>query len=163
MLKLMIKGFTLAETIVAMVISLLLVFVIFESIYFFSTRTAMQVKGNAATQDLFLFKADMERLFNDSPVIIQHDSTLLFYSHDTVRAIYTFIKGENVIRRAGFFTDTLNIEVEGKTVYSYLLHDKIMVDSLALQLKVNKSSEVLRVHRNIYSSSLFNRDLQTRK
>lgn len=163
MLKLMIKGFTLAETIVAMVISLLLVFVIFESIYYFSTRTAMKVKGNAATQDLFLFKADMERLFNDSPVILQQDSTLLFYSHDTIRAVYSFIIGEKIIRRAGIFTDTLNIVAEGKTVYSYAWESKIMVDSLVLQLKVNRSREVLRVHRNIYGSSLFNRDLQTRK
>lgn len=160
MLKTKIKGFTLAETIVAMVISLLLVFLIFESVYFFSSRASSMVKDNRTTEDLFLFKADAERLFDNSSAVVQRDNSLLFYDHDTVRATYVLEKGERVIRRAGLFTDTLGLTVEDCRVFGPLLNSSVAVDSVALALSVGNLHVRLTAHRILYSTTLFSRDIQ---
>lgn len=155
-----VKGFTLAETIVAMVIALMLVFLIFESIYFFTTRVEGKLTENRAAEELFLLKGDIERLFSDSPEVVQQGNALQFFGRDTLRVTYTLEKGERVIRSVGQGADTLGITVEECRTAGVQQQQKIAVDSVALTLRVGNMRVALNLHRNPYRTTLFSRSAQ---
>ena len=148
-----VKGYTITELIVAMLISGMVITYAISTSFFVKERYANQTEGYFSTIDFIRVKHDLTRCFEESDEIFLNDSTLVFRFKHAAFVSYLF-QDSIIIRKQQSITDTFNIYTTN--FYPRLKPETILVSEIHVGVKTK--SEVRLSFFKDYPMDIFIRN-----
>lgn len=130
-----IKGYTLTELMVGMIISVMVIAFALANGMFFSNRYSFFAKGYMNTIDFVQLKADLERSMQNSTEVFAADSTLTFYFVNSSPVSFRF-SSEYTLRKYESTTDTIKIPTSFFTFE--VQQNSTLVSSFSIIINVSK-------------------------